>query len=232
MTRRSSRQVGRGEAGLTLLELLISMTILAFMMIIAWSTIVQTMHTRKAMEDIQQRYRGIRVALTHLERDITMAYLSANDDPQAPDRRTMFIGNKQDGGRLIFSSFAHQRFFAEAAESDQTVLAYFLAEDPDHQGQRNLYRYESARLESQRWDQIPGETEPLLEGVSKFELAFWDPRAADWVDEWDTTKVDYQGKLPTRVRIQIGFKDEHDREEVFTTQAFIPMQEVLQSYAN
>jgi general secretion pathway protein J len=225
-------QAGR-QAGLTLLELLIALTILAFMMVIAWSTIIQTTRTKKDMESVQDRYHTVRATLGTIERDLTMAYLSSNEDQTLPDKRTMFILDQAGGSdRLTFSAFAHQRFYADAPESDQTVLSYFIADDRDKPGHKNLYRFESERLAPERWDTLPGASELLMDDISRFEVLFWNPKDAEWQEDWDTSKTDWQGRLPTRVKITIALRDEHDEEVSFVTQTFIPMQEVLQSYAN
>jgi general secretion pathway protein J len=218
---------------MTLIELMISMAILAFMMVIAWSALHQTTTAKKTSEGVQDRYRELRQAMAVMERDLTMAYLSSNEDPLAPERRTKFSADAAGGeDRLVFSTLSHTRFYADAAESDQTVVAYFLAEDPDQPTRRNLYRFESARTAAERWSQLPGESEVLVVDVVKFDLSFWHEKNADWVEEWDSTRADNQNRLPPRVRVQLTFKDEKEREVNVQTQVAIPLREVVQAYAN
>lgn len=222
------------DAGFTLIELMVAITIVAMMMTIAWGTTQQTIRAKKHYEKVQERYREVRVAMNKIVRDLSMAYISTNEDQTLMDRRTFFISEPSgDVDTVRFTTFAHQRLYQDANETDQTVVAYYSGPDPDDRRQTNLYRRESRRLANEKWDTIPGEADILFAGIEKFELEFWDVQDQEWEDAWNTVSADGKAnKVPDRVKIRLTFLDERGKEVVFTTQSRIHLQETLQFFTN
>ena len=165
-----------------------------------------------------------------------MAYVSANEDRTQVETRTFFIGEASgDVQNLRFSSFAHTRLYADANESDQTVIAYFGANDRDVRGQENIMRRENRRLSSpgERWDSTAGETDILFTDVKKLKFTYWDFRANEWKDTWSTQGVEgANGRIPDRIKIALTFLDENGKETTLTTEARLHLQEMLTFYAN
>ena len=217
------------QRGFTLVEMLISLAIIGFMMLIAWSSIIQTTRAKKHYEGVQDRYREVRVALGRLEKDLSMAYLSTNQSTLSPDPMTFFVGeSSMNADSLRFTSFVHQRLYANAHESDQTVIYFHVDTDPDNRSVKNLYRMETRRLGQEKWDALPSDTDILFTGIDKFKVEYWNLKDKEWEDHWSTTSADgHPTSLPDRARITIGFKDERGKDVTFTTQTKIPMQEQL-----
>jgi general secretion pathway protein J len=221
----------RGQAGLTLVELMLSLGLLAMMMFLAWSTTKGTIDIKKGLEKTQVRNHEIRVAMSRMVRDISSAYLSGNENTsaQVDQRRTLFIG-KSTGSidELRFSSLAHEPMWANADESEQTLIQYLDESDPDKSGQTNLVRREQRRLSDENFKNEPAEYDVLLHNVEKVRFEYWDWQQKDWKDRWDTTSADGErNRLPTRVRITIEFESSGGKKRKFTTQARIMMQEQL-----
>jgi prepilin-type N-terminal cleavage/methylation domain-containing protein len=228
----------RRQRGFTLVEVMVSIAILSVMMILAWSTVSQTLAARQRFGAIELRNREARSALARIVRDLEMAYLSGNEDRSQTDTRTYFVGEASGDVQAVrFSAFAHMHLYADATESDQTVIAYFGAPDPVDRRMVDLMRKESRRMSGpaggEKWDALPGETEPIFTGITKLKLAYWDPINQEWKESWNTQSVDQGGmKLPDRVRVQLSYLDENGKEITLTSQARIYMQELLQFYAN
>ncbi|MBT8494706.1 MAG: prepilin-type N-terminal cleavage/methylation domain-containing protein [Deltaproteobacteria bacterium] len=218
MTRRVRRQ-----AGFTLLELLVSMAILSFMMVIAWATVSSTSNTKEHVKEVTERTHEFRVATAIIVRDLSHAYLSANEDQSITDRRTMFIGQpKGDVTALRFSSLAHRTIWADADESEQTLIAYYEAPDRQDSSLTNVIRHETRRLTNEQWESVPADKEVLLRNVEKFTLEYWDWRDNDWKERWDSTQADAEtGRLPSRVRITVVAKLPSGNDITLTTQARI-----------
>jgi general secretion pathway protein J len=223
----------RRAGGFTLIEVLIAISILALMMVIAWGAATQTMRAKKHFGAIQDRYREARSAMARMVADLEMSYISGNEDRTLNDVRTFFIGESSgDINELRFSSFAHQRLFADANEGDQTVIRYYSASDRDDRRKTNLMRRETRRLGNEKPDALPGEADVLFSDISKLKLSYFDVKANEWKESWSTSSVESQNKMPDRVRIQLTFTDEDDKEITLTTQAKIHLRELLQFYAN
>lgn len=228
-----SRPVDR-QAGMTLFEILIAVTILAIMLSMAWSTTLRVSETRRTVEGAQDRSQELRVGLARVVRDLEHAYLSKNENMgvSADRRRTRFVG--KDGGRvdeLEFSSLAHQPLWAEANESDQTVIRYYAAPDRERSGQTNWLRREQRRMtdEGESPDDTPADVDVVFHGVEQVDFEFWDWKDQEWQPDWDSTGQDRErDRLPTRVRITVRWKEEGVERKV-VTQARLLLQEPVES---
>lgn len=222
----------RGQDGLTLVELMLSLALLAMMMFLAWSTSTGTLRIKSGLEDIQTRNHEIRVALSRMVRDISAAYLSGNENnnAQIEQRRTLFVGKSTSSvDELRFSSLAHEPMWANANESEQTMIEYLAESDPDKAGVTNLVRREARRLSDENYMQVPAEYDVLLHDVERVKFEYWDWREKDWKERWDSTAADSteRNRLPTRVRITIELENDEGKESTFTTQARLLLQERL-----
>jgi general secretion pathway protein J len=226
------------QAGFTLIEVMIAIGVLCLMMAIGWGTVVQTMRANQHFGAVEDRYREARNALGRMVTDIESSYISQNEDTTQQERRTFFIGdNSGDVNSLRFSAFAHTRLFADANESDQTVVSYMSGPDPVIRGMTDVMRRESKRMpqtqQGEKWDTVPGSTDILFADVTKLKLAYYDSRDASWKESWTTLGADGSAnRMPDRVRISLSFKDEDGKEITLTTQAKVYLQEMLNFYAN
>ena len=90
------------------------------------------------------------------------------------------------------------------------------------------------RVEQRRPSNNPPEDEPaeydlLVRNIDKVELEFWNWKNLEWQDSWDTTQSDGQkGWLPSRVKITLTIKNPEGDPIKLSTQARIPLQEMLQ----
>jgi len=237
------RRVAKGPAGVsvngggfTLIEVMVALAVLALMMVVAWGSVNQTLNAKRRFGMVQDRYREARTALLRVARDLSMAYLSGNEDRSLQDTRTFFVGAPSgDIDAAHFSTMAHTPLYADANESEQTVVAYSEEPDPDDRRKTDLIRRETRRLANESWDAIPGEADVLFHDVTSFKLAYFDTRDREWKESWTTAGVDTSAnRLPDRVRVTLVFPDPLDpeKEVKIVTQVRPMMQEVLQFYAN
>lgn len=196
----------QAERGFTMIELMISITVLALMMMIAWRVIAGTVATRQTLQQRQEREHEIRVATSVMTRDLTAAYLSANEDQNMTDRRTLFVGKGggSDVDDLRFSSLAHRVLWSDANESEQTVITYLAESDPEDSSKNNLLRREQRRPSNEPVKQEPAELNLLVRDIRRVKFEYYDWRAKEWKENWDSTKQDSErGRLPSRVRVTI-----------------------------
>jgi general secretion pathway protein J len=123
-----------------------------------------------------------------------------------------------------FNAFAHRRLAANAHESDQAEIGYFVSRDPEQSGKYDLVRREAKRL-----DNLPakgGIVNVLAEDVESFHLQYFEPISGDWVDQWDSTQPAGQfERLPLQVWVTLVMKGgPGDRPVKFETKVPIAMQ--------
>jgi general secretion pathway protein J len=218
----------RSQAGMTLIEVLIALAMVSFMLIMAWSTTSSVAEAQRFFENVQERNHEIRVALSRMARDISSAYISGNEDKSLDNRRTLMVGKETSPvDELRFSSLGHMSLWANANESEQTLISYHAVRDREEPGKTNLVRRESRRLSNEPWESEPAEVDLLLRDVERVAFEYFDPRDNEWQESWDSTGADAENnRLPERVRITVTVKN-GDREVKYTTQARIMMQEEL-----
>ena len=220
----------RAQSGLTIMEVMIACAVLAFMMAMAWGTISSTARTKTTVMAYEQRNHEIRMALRRVVTDFESAYLSKNEDPNLASThpRTMFVGKSgSDIPEIRFSTLGHRPLWADANESEQTVISY-LEHQNRESGKTDWVRREQRRLSNENPEQEPAEFDVLLTDVEKVELEYWNWKNQEWQDTWDTMQSDGQrGLLPSRVKITITVKDLKGEAVKHSTQARVLMQEPL-----
>lgn len=213
-----------GRRAFTLIETLVAITILAIVGTMVMTGFTQTFKNKKRIEHDIDRYQVLTMALNRMARELSMAYVSAqiNPNPVLQVVKTAFVG-KDD--RVDFTSFSHQRLLRNSHESDQNELGYFVTSDPDDPSKKVL-----ARREQNRIDDDPlsgGKIMIMVENVDELKLSYLDPTSGQWLDSWDTTQGAMQpNRLPMQVKILLTVPDLHHDGETLTlgTRASLPLQ--------
>lgn len=219
----------RRGRGMTLIEVMISLAVMAMMMMTVWSSFKGTTRAMEVSEEIQDRYSIVRSGLLRIETELSMAYLSQYKPPDEK-HYTLFEGRDSfDSDSITFSAFAHLRVRKDANESDQSVIQYFLEQDPEDKSRVHLYRRESKRLTGDRPEDLERffPAYVLIEDVVSFDVKYWDYKDLEWQDEWRTMSVDQQpDRLPQRLKIELGIQDGED-VVYFHSQVVLMMQESI-----
>lgn len=231
MTRRphtARRAPRRSLAGMTLVEAMVSITILAIVSVMVFGGFEQTMRNKSRVEEQGDRAHVVRVAMERMCRELQSAFVSmdVNVNAQLASMHTVFHGRREGrGSRIDFTSFSHRRMFRDAHESDQNELGYFLREHRDEEtrvSSRVLVRRESRRIDDN--PEEGGQQMILVEGVREFELDYFDSANLQWVDGWDTAGTE-TNRLPAQVRIRLVVPSlvDPDDDEVYVTRVAIPI---------
>lgn len=220
---------GGRERGFTLIEILVAIFILTMVSSILYASFRTTLDTQIRVKESQIRWHVLRVGVSRMVRELTQAYVSLNENLMATDRRTFFVAEKSfDIDEVTFSSFSHKRLVANAAESDQCLIRYYGAPDPEDRGKTNLMRRETRRIQNEPFEDIPGEAYILIEDVQSVHYHFYDRPNDQWLEEWNTTSMDGQpNRLPDRIRIYVTVLDEKGKELMLVTEARPAMMDAI-----
>ena len=213
----------RLTSGLTLIEVMVSIAVFSMVSITIWTATSQTARTRDIVISSHDRFHQVRVGLETIKRDLASAFLSRHRGFEEPSHDTVFIGQDHgDEDRVDFVSFTHQRRYLDAKESDQCEVGYFIADDPEISGQKNLIRRSSPILDLEPLE--GGQYLVLVEDVASFNLSYFDMEMNDWKDNWDTSDETAEADLlPHQVRINLVVHDRRGEEVMFGSQTAIPM---------
>lgn len=212
--------------GFTLLEVMIAVTVLGLVGALAYGTVARAADARDRTLAITRHYHGVRQAMLRMSREISMAYLSHHRDCDEERTRTVFHGRSAGGGmRLDFTAFSHVKTLADANESDQEELSYFVEDDPDRPGEKALMRRAQSRIDDDPTD--GGTEEVLARGVTELEFEFYDAKEDRWDDAWDSTSLDTKDRLPMFVKLTLKVKNDKGQPETFVTKTRILLKQAL-----
>lgn len=194
----------------TLLEVLISVALLAVMSISVTQSLSTSFKMIEKTEQRNDRYHEARQVMRRVTRDLRMAFLRAQPPEEVREEEpavlTRFLGEEDE---VAFVSSSHVRLRAEGRESDQAEVAYFLRRPKYDTPYRSPTLF---RRESRRVDHRPdrgGVTWPVVDGVKTFKIEYWDDAKEigddAWQRSWDS---DDKELLPARVRVTLELEQE------------------------
>ena len=227
------------NAGFTLMEVMIAVAIVSIMGGLIYASFGPMLRAKEVIEAESEHYRGIQVALTRMSREISMAFMSNDFDHtrwrDKGDMPTFFSGDRE---QLSFTSFAHQRRYKDAKESDQAVFEYRVGRNPEAElGEAThdvLIHRENPLLENETdsCKRGGGRAEDcgvemvLSDDVKKIKFEYYDDNRHEWVEEWDTRRE--KDRLPERVRITITSTDETGKDVNYSTETRLFMRLPIQ----
>lgn len=199
----------RARAGLTLIEVLISVTILALVASLIYGAFSGMARSRDGLQRINDRYHQGRSALSRISRELQSAFISAHQPlvVSQATRNTVFWGkDSSTTDRIDFNSFSHRRLTRDARESDQNEISYFVSRDPEAPGQKmDLVRRESTVLDLE--PDKGGVIQVLVEDIDGFDVQYLDQATGEWSDTWDSSQPAAQyGRLPLQVRMTLTLR--------------------------
>lgn len=218
------------QRGMTLLEILVSIAILAMISLLIYGAFDSMSRGKKGEGMRADKARQGREAILRMSREFSSAFLSMHQPQQIglQTRLTAFIAqNGSPFDRVDFAAFAHRRYEKEAKESDQCEVGYFVVADPDVSGKMDLVRREQTPMDIE--PKKGGIVNVLAEDVELFDVRYLDPLTGSWVESWDTQQLTGQlNRLPLEIRITLTLKGvPNGTPSTFTTKLMVPMQQPL-----
>ena len=191
--------------GLTLLEVLVSIGILALISTLIYGAFDGMARSRAGLTRLDDRYQQGRSALARMSREMQSAFLSMHQPPQQSQqiRITAFVAKDQGtSDRVDFTSFSHRRLGRDVHESDQNELGYFLSRDPDRSDKYDLVRREQKEIDLEPTK--GGTINVICEDVTEFDLSYLDAVSGEWTETWDSTQAAGQFlRLPIQIKIRL-----------------------------
>lgn len=214
----------RARRGFTLIEMMVSLAILASIGAVLYRSMSTSFSAKAWVSEVNDRYHEGRQVMNRITRELRMAFLLFEVPEQMREENPAVLTRFQgEEDTIHFATTAHLRLQANARESDQAEIGYFLKRsdrDSDYRG-KTLFRRESRRVDD-RFDK-GGTIWPVVDGVKEFKLEYWDETKAigddAWQSSWDTESDD-NDLLPSRVRITLVLDSGDERPDIrFVAQA-------------
>jgi general secretion pathway protein J len=205
--------------GFSLVELMIAVAITAALAAMVAGTLAGLDRAGGEARAQQERFGAGRLALSRMARELSMAFLSEQyDKARYRDRPTLFRGRED---QLLFTTFAHERLWRDAKESDQALVEYTVDRNPADAGKEALFRREKVHLDDD--PERGGERDVVVGRVRGLSFQYWDRKRVDWVREWSTRDTERVNELPTRVRVELELEMPDGKVEKLSTEARIAL---------
>lgn len=193
------------QVGFTLIEVVITIGILAVVMTIVYGAFSRSMDVTRETAEVTDRVRQVQIVTERLVDELSAAYWFAAPIAQASAQsaaRGRFVGSKDTtspedarSDRLEWTTFAHRRYVGDQPESDVAELTYRVEPAAGPVGGRLVRDERINLLADAAWAL---HTDDLADGVSEFRLRYLS--RGEWVDEWDA--VQRKG-LPDAVEVTV-----------------------------
>lgn len=219
----SRKKYRRGNAGFTLMEVLISISILAVLFTLIYGTLNATYRTSEQMEATADDYRLARLSFYHLALDLSMVHQppaapqpagGGTAPPVAPpslflgqDRVRSEEGEEFPNDMIQFVSVSHGRTMRDAAESDAVTISYYLQDD--------VLIHEATLSNGKVTRDEIGEP---LKGIN---FRYLRPTDRQWVDRWDSKEN--KDLPPLAVEVELVLKKSGRETRRFKTSVEIPL---------
>ncbi|MGQ9695497.1 MAG: prepilin-type N-terminal cleavage/methylation domain-containing protein [Thermodesulfobacteriota bacterium] len=211
------------KKGFTLLEVLITLSILGVVLSIIYMTFNQSMLVMAAIEERADTLAKGRLILERMSRELRNTFISATARANHPFRLGLVAQTQKEKGfyrdRIDFTAFAPPGGDAGENTGHIQEIGYLLDNAPGAEGLTLFRRQDEA------WDGDilrGGIRQPICPKVQELCFVFFD-QAGGKHKEWNSLAGDRQGNLPTRVEIKLVIEDAQGRGRVFQTQVFLPL---------
>ncbi|MEM7609058.1 MAG: type II secretion system protein GspJ [Myxococcota bacterium] len=216
----------RSTRGLTLIEVMIAVAIMAMMSVTLWGGFNQTIVARSRISERLDRSQEVTAAVERMARELSQAFVSTHLNPNQSLQTMITAFEGQDRGRrdrIDFTSFSHRRLYRNAHESDQNEISYFVTDHPTEDNIEVLARREQPRIDDEPGR--GGRVEILLNDIEEFEVEYLDSVSGQWTTQWSTTQAAGQpNRLPIQVKISITVLDpETRRPQTVGTRVHLPI---------
>ncbi|MBI5675489.1 MAG: prepilin-type N-terminal cleavage/methylation domain-containing protein [Nitrospirae bacterium] len=184
------------RTGFTLLEVLISITLLTIVLGAVYSSFFMLQKAVKRFDDVSLKYQEARTVLDMMRREIEASFITIPQLKDITKNKTIFLARDRD----IFDKKASELYFTTFSSRDGNLnLAAYIVEE--NEKSLSLLKMEAPAINiSTIFSKL--RTAELIEKINGFSVEMF--VNDKWVRTWDSSQTDSR---PDIVRISIEFDD-------------------------
>ncbi len=193
------------EAGMTLLEIMISIALLLVMTVATSSLLTNGIDMRLELSQRSKVNHRLSVAMERITNDLQQSFLLNFKRQEFLDYVTtratksyFFVKMWDNSSELKLTTLTHKPMVASAHESDQTFVVYKIEKDKDTQ-RPHLFRGETKVIPSNFEDEVPMVI--LARNIKAIRIKPWD--GENWKEDWNSTKTEWRDTLPRLVKVEV-----------------------------
>lgn len=194
--------------GFTLLEIIISIGILAVILTTIYGAFNSSMRAFTVMENPGDAYGQARLVLNRMSEEIGSIYFAGKNP------NTGLLGEDRDEDdlpfdSLHFTSLSHIRWVKDSRESELCEIGYYLETDRERE-KTFLFRREDWNVDGALEE--GGITLELAEGIDGLNFRYYD--GEEWVDDWDSKG---RNGLPKAIEVVLLVEDPSRKRIAFSS---------------
>lgn len=222
--------------GFTLLEVIITISLLAVMMVSVSALMGGSLDMKIALSQRAQTAGRMNSALTQISSDLTHAFmLSVNNDKERileGKPRTIFkLSDFAGRTKLVLTTMKNGAVKKNIGEGELSFVTYELKDSEALPGRKDLYRGSVGVIPDDLNSDI--ETKLIARSIKMMKLEMWN--GDSWRTEWNTEKSEFKQTIPKMVKITlVGYdmepaegdedlaKDSDEFDTLRTTAVYLP----------
>jgi general secretion pathway protein J len=205
-------QYSKENAGFTLMEILIAISIFAVVITTIYTSYTGTFRVVDETESQAEIYRMARIAMERMLEDLESIYIPKRQENPESEENTLhlfqFVGEDREikgmsADSLRFISRAHIKLSGQEQEAGAVEIGYYIKETDE---ENHLVLYRSDRPMPEAAIPIDEETDGLVlcEGLAAVNFAYYEENG-EVRESWDSASDELKDKIPRMVSISLEF---------------------------
>ncbi|MDE3269346.1 MAG: prepilin-type N-terminal cleavage/methylation domain-containing protein [Pseudomonadota bacterium] len=196
--------------GMTLLEVILSLAILASLMMAVSLLLRNATEMKTGIAQVANVNHRLQLAMSKISTDLEHAFMVQKADLDRHTKSIFFIQKDGNSDRLSLVAFTHRPTVKNSKESDLTYIHYKVARGDDGQ-LPHLWRGEAVRVPESFREPPPAQV--IAKGIKSLRVLPWDGER--WMQEqWNSSRRGFRNTLPHMVRIEIEAYENLDEPEL------------------
>jgi type II secretion system protein J len=203
--------------GFTLLEVLVSVAILAIIMAAVYSAYTSNVEAIQIARENGQVQQMARIVLDQMSKDLE----SAISELPVPSENVQLglIGKTEEGDgrrldRIDFTTLTHLALNDQDPSTDLCEVGYRVVQDTEQQDILVLMRRDEGSPDQDFTE--GGNIQEMARNVLEFKITYQNSRGEE-LDSWNSEESDAASRLPVLIKVRLVLKDSLEREHVFAT---------------
>ncbi len=219
------------EDGMTLMEVVLAVTILTFIISIAYRSIAKITESKTLLDEERELFAVGNALYNRLSSELSQVGTTANllpfDGTTAYPSNFHLLGKSRNiggerGDVISFIADNAGQFIPDGgSNAGLVVIRYRMEKNPEQENGNEktflLIRDEMPHNDNVKLAQQRIMTFPISDRVTTLKFQYFDNASKDWQEEWSET----QNYIPALVKFTIGLSSEKGREVLFSTVIFI-----------